>query len=190
MAAFVTSLKGKVGAGGGFGAAPALSPAVFVSRPELATHMQDVKVTLDGFCQKMKGAPIEFGGNRFQGLNSCIAWARTHMPETTYQCILGMFYGLCLIQEAVLYKQDMRDDDIQAHWVQRSLMQSAVMEYVNTALPSILEGPKSSVHKDHKFDFGAMKTFAEWKPTNGQGGGVHASQGGPRCNLAADYGGH
>ncbi len=63
--------------GGGFGAAPALSPAVFVSHPELATHMQEVKVTLDVFCQEMKGAPIEFGGNSFQGLDSCIAWART-----------------------------------------------------------------------------------------------------------------
>jgi hypothetical protein len=92
------------------------------------------------------------------------------MPETTYQCIPGMFYGLCLIREAVLYKQDMRDNDIQAHRVQQSPMQSAVVESVNTAVPSILEGPKSSVLKDPKFDFGAMKTFAEWKPTNGQGG--------------------
>jgi hypothetical protein len=170
MAAFVTSLKDKVDAGVGFGVALALSPAVFVSRPELAMHMQEVKVTLDGFCQEMKGAPIEFGGNSFQGLDSCIAWACTHMPETTYQCIPGMFYSLCLIREAVLYKQDMRDDNIQAHRVQRSPMQSAVVESVNMAVPSILEGPKSSVLKDPKFNFGAMKTFAKWKPTNVQGG--------------------
>ena len=55
MAAFVTSLKDKVDAGVGFGVALALSPAVFVSRPELAMHMQEVKVTLDGFCQEIRG---------------------------------------------------------------------------------------------------------------------------------------
>jgi hypothetical protein len=170
MAAFVTSLKDKVDAGGGFGAAPALSSTVFVSHPELAMHMQQVKVMLDGLCQEMKGAPIEFGGHSFQGLNSCIAWAHTHMPEATYQCIPGMFYGLCLIREAVLYKQDMREDDIQAHRVQQSPIQSAVVEYINTAVPSILEGPETSVLRDPKFKFGAMKTFAKWKPTNGQGG--------------------
>jgi len=69
----------------------------------------------------------------------------------------------------VIYKQDMWDDDIQAHRVQRSPMQSAVVESVNTAIPLILEGPKSSILKDPKFDFGALKTFAYWKPTNGQG---------------------
>ncbi len=169
MAAFVTSLKDKLDAGGGFGVVLALSPAVFVSRPELATHMQEVKVTLDGFFQEMNGAPIELGGNSFQGLDSCIAWVCTHMPESTHQCIPGMFYGLCLIQEAVLFKQDMRDDDVQAHQVQRSPMQSVVVESVNTTVLSILEGPKSSMLKDPKFNFGAMKTFAKWKPTNGQG---------------------
>jgi hypothetical protein len=40
-------------------------------------------------------------------------------------------------------------------------MQSAAVESVNTAIPSILEGPKSSALKDPKHDFGAMKTFAE-----------------------------
>jgi hypothetical protein len=64
----------------------------------------------------------------------------------------------------------MRDNNIQAHRIQRSPMQSAVVESVNTAVPSILECPKSSVLKDPTHDFGAMKTFAEWKPTNGQGG--------------------
>jgi hypothetical protein len=55
MAAFVTSLKDKVDAGGGFGAAPALSSIVFVTRPELAMNMQQVKITLDDLCQEMKG---------------------------------------------------------------------------------------------------------------------------------------
>jgi hypothetical protein len=143
MAAFVTSLKDKVNAGGGFGVAPALSSTVFVFCPELATHMQQVKVTLDGLHQEMKGPPIEFGGHSFQGLDSCIAWARTHMPEATYQCIPGMFYGLCLIREAVLYKQDMREDNIQAHRVQRSPMQSAVVESVNSlSAKSVLAGEK------------------------------------------------
>jgi hypothetical protein len=91
MATFVTSLKDKANAGGGFGVALALSSTVFVSCPELATHMQQVKVTLDGLHQEMKRAPIEFGGHSFQGLDSCIAWAPTPMPEATYQCIPGMF---------------------------------------------------------------------------------------------------
>jgi hypothetical protein len=102
----------------------------------------------------MKGAPLKFGGHSFQGLDLCVAWAWTHMPETTYQCIPSMFYGLNLIRELVLYKQDMRDGNIQAHRVQRSPMQSAAVESVNTAIPSILEGPKSSVLKDPKHDFG------------------------------------
>ena len=64
----------------------------------------------------------------------------------------------------------MREDDIQAHRVQRSPMQSTVVESVNTAVPSILEGPKTNALKDPKYDFGALKTYAEWKPTNGQPG--------------------
>ncbi len=49
-------------------------------------------------------------------------------------------------------------------------MQSTVVESINTAVPSILEGPKTNVLKDPKYDFGALKTYAEWKPTNGQPG--------------------
>ena len=48
-------------------------------------------------------------------------------------------------------------------------MQLAAMELVNMAVPSILEGHKSSILKDPEHNFGAMKTFAEWKPTNDQG---------------------
>ena len=167
MAAFVTTLKDKVDMG--ISVAPAHSPS-FVVRQDFDTMAREVQVALNGFRQEMKGAPLEFGGYSFQGLDSCVAWARTNMPEASYQCIPGMFYGLCLIQEAVLYKQDMRDDDIQAHRVQRSPMQSAVVELVNTAVPLIVEGPKTNVLKDPKYDLGAMKTFGEWKPTNGQGG--------------------
>jgi hypothetical protein len=94
------------------------------------------------------------------------------MPKATYQCIPGMYYGLCLIQESVLYKQNMREDDIQAHRAQRSPMQTAVVESVNTAVLFILEGPKTAALKDPKYEFGAMKTFSEWKPTNGQGGAL------------------
>ena len=81
--------------------------------------MRAVEVCLYGFRQEMKGAPLEFGGHSFQGLDLCVAWAWTHMPKTTYQCIPSMFYGLNLIRESVLYKQDMRDGNIQAHRVQR-----------------------------------------------------------------------
>ena len=49
-------------------------------------------------------------------------------------------------------------------------MQSTVVESVNTAVPLILEGPRTNALKDPKYDFGALKTYAEWKPTNGQQG--------------------
>jgi hypothetical protein len=94
------------------------------------------------------------------------------MPEVTYQCIPGMFYGLCLISESILYKQDMREDDILAHRIQRLPMQTTVVKSVNTAVLSILEGPKTAVLKDPKYKFEAMKTFSEWKPTNRQGGAL------------------
>ena len=169
MASFVMTLKDKVDMGISVGRAPAHSPS-FVLQQDFDTMAREVQVALNGFRQEMKGAPLEFGGYSFQGLDSCVALACTNMPEATYQCIPGMFYGLCLIREAVLYKQDMRDNDIQAHRVQQSPMQLAVVESVNKAVSSILEGPKINVLKDPKYDFGAMKTFREWKPTNGQGG--------------------
>jgi hypothetical protein len=61
----------------------------------------------------------------------------------------------------VLYKQDMRDDNIQAHREKWSPMQPAVVESVNMAVPLILEEPKSSIVKDPKYNFRAMKMFAK-----------------------------
>ncbi len=118
MTNFVIDLKDKLDAVGGGTTAQVIPLGSFASRSDLQTHIRAIEVCLDGFRQDMKGAPLEFGGHSFQGLDSCVTWARTHMPETTYQCIPSMFYGLCLIRESVLYKQDMRDDDIQAHRVQ------------------------------------------------------------------------
>jgi hypothetical protein len=169
MATFAASLKEKVDSGAGAGMGPD-HLCTYVTQASFDTQARTVQVALQGFRQEMKGAPVEFGGYSFQCLDSCVAWARTNMPEAIYQCIPGLFYGLCLIQESVIYKQDMRDDDIQAHQVQRSPMQSAVVESVNTAVLSILEGPKTNVLKDPKHDFGAMKTYAEWKPGNGHAG--------------------
>jgi hypothetical protein len=166
IATYVTTLKDKVDNGGGSGPVP----GHYVAKLDFDTLSREVRVELSGFRQEMKAPPLEFGGHSFQGLDSCVAWARTYMPENTYQCIPGMFYGLCLIRESVLYKQDMREDDIQVHRVQQSPMQSTVVESVNTAVPSILEGPKTYALKDPKYDFGALKTYAEWKPTNGQPG--------------------
>ena len=40
-------------------------------------------------------------------------------------------------------------------------MQSVTVELVNMAVPLILEGPKSSILKDPKYDFGAMKMFVK-----------------------------
>ncbi len=161
--------RGRIGFRQDAGPSPGAS-GPFVTQAALEMHMHTVQVALESFSQEMKGAPLEFGDVSFQGLDSCIAWARTHMPVVTYQCILGMFYGLCLIRETVLYKKDMQDDNIQANWVKWSPMQSVVVESVNTAVPSIMEGPKTNALKDPKYKFGALKTFAAWKPTNSQGG--------------------
>ena len=141
MTNFIIDLKDKLDSGGGSATAPTLPPGNFASRLDLETHMHAAGVSLAGFYQEMKGAPLEFDGHSFQGLDLCVAWAWTNMPKTTYQCIP----------------------------VQRLPMQLAAVELVNTAVPSILEGPKTSVLKDPKYNFGAMKTFAEWKPTNCQG---------------------
>jgi len=129
MALLVVTLKDKVDMGIDVGRAPAHSPS-FVLRQDFNTMAREVQVALNGFQQEMKGAPLKFGGYSFQGLDSCVVWTRTNMPEATYQCVPGMIYGLCLIREAVLYKQDMRDNDIQAHRVQQSPMQLAVVESV------------------------------------------------------------
>jgi hypothetical protein len=161
---FLKGLNDKVDVGGS-----GRQEGGFASQGDLYTHMQMVKVALASFRQEMKGAPLNFGGHSFQGLESCIAWAQTYMPEATYQCIPGMFYGLCLIRESVLYKQDMREDNIQVHCIQRLPMQMAVVKSVITVVLSILEGPKTAALKDPKYDFGAMKMFAKWKPTNGLG---------------------
>ena len=90
MTNFVIDLKDKLDTGGGGTAPQAIPQDSFALRSDLLTHMCTVRVCLDGFCQEMKGAPLEFGGHCFQGLESCVAWARTNMPETTYQCVLEL----------------------------------------------------------------------------------------------------
>jgi hypothetical protein len=81
MTNFVVALKDKLDTGGGGrGTAPqAISQDSFTLRSDLLTHMRTVGVCLDGFHQEMKGAPLESGGHSFQGLESCVAWARTNI---------------------------------------------------------------------------------------------------------------
>ena len=97
MTNFVIDLKDNQDTGGGGTAPQAIPLGSFASRLDLLTHMRTVGVRLDGFHQEMKGDPLEFGGHSFQGIDLCVAWVRTNMPETTYQCVPSMFYGLCLI---------------------------------------------------------------------------------------------
>ena len=97
MTDFVIDLKDQLDTRGGGSMSQAIPLGSFASQLDLQTHMCAVGVCLDGFCQEMKGAPLEFGGHSFQGLESCVTWAQTHMHETTYQCIPSMLYGLCLI---------------------------------------------------------------------------------------------
>jgi len=97
MTNFTIGLKDTLDTVGGGTTAQVIPLGSFALRLDLQTHMHVVGVCLDGFRQEMKGAPLEFGGHSFQGLDSCVAWARTNMPETTYQCIPSMFYGLRLI---------------------------------------------------------------------------------------------
>jgi hypothetical protein len=65
LASFVTSLKDKVDLGGRSGMTAAGPPSSFVTHPELATNMAEMKVLLNGLRQDMKGVPIEFGGTSF-----------------------------------------------------------------------------------------------------------------------------
>ncbi len=45
-------------------------PGHYVSKLEFDTLSREVRVALSGFRQEMKGAPLEFGGHSFQGLDS------------------------------------------------------------------------------------------------------------------------
>jgi len=93
MVACVTTLKDKLDMGLGVEHAPAQSPS-FVLKHDFNMLAREVQVALNGFRQEMKEPPLEFGGYSFQGLDSCVAWARTNMPEAAYQCILGILRPL------------------------------------------------------------------------------------------------
>ena len=75
MTNFIIDLKDKLDTVGGGTTAQVIPLGSFASRLDLQTHMHAVGVCLNGFHQEMKGAPLEFSGHSFQGLDSCIAWA-------------------------------------------------------------------------------------------------------------------
>ncbi len=161
IATHLSTLKDRVDTGGGMRHV-GVTPVGAVSRIEHDSAIRALQAEIGGLKQGLIGAPILIGEVSFHGLDSCIAWARLHMPTASYQCIPSMFYGLCLIRDtAVVYKQDLQDDDIQAQRVQRSPMQSAVIEAVQTAVPSVLEGPKTTTLKDPKHKFGALKLVGD-----------------------------
>ena len=142
-----------------------------VTHVELDTAVRGVRAEIGEVKLGMLGAPIVIHEVSFHGLDACIGWARLHMPPASYQCIPSMFYGLCLVRDtAVVYKEDLRDADIQAQRVKRSPMQSAVIESVQTAVPSVLEGPKTTALKNPKHEFGALKSIGDWKPKGHQKG--------------------
>jgi hypothetical protein len=81
MTNFVIDLKDKQDTGGGGTAPQAIPQACFASWLGLLTHMRTAGVCLVGFCQEMKGAPLELGRHSFQGLDLCVAWVWTNMPR-------------------------------------------------------------------------------------------------------------
>ena len=95
-------------------------------------------------------------------------WGCIHLPPNTYQCIGGMVYAMCLISEAVVHQEDMMKREEHGERVKCIYMQSAQVPSIHTAYPPVLDGVKA-LKQDGLVDFLELKTYKQWKPTNGEG---------------------
>ncbi len=95
-------------------------------------------------------------------------WARLHLPPGTYQCIGGMVCAMCLISKAVVHQEDMMKKEEHGEQVKRTFMQSAQVLLVHTSYPPVLDGAKAT-KRDGLVDFLELRTYKQWKPTNGEG---------------------
>ena len=134
----------------------------------LTAHAAAISGRLDSIRQEMKGGGITVGGVTFSGQEAAMDWARIHLPPNTYQCIGGMVYAMCLILEAVVHQEDMMKREEHGERVKRTFMQSAKVLSVHTAYPPVLDGVKA-LKQDGLVDFLELKTYKQWKPTDGEG---------------------
>ena len=134
----------------------------------LTAHAAAISGRLDSIRQEMKGGGITVGGVMFSGQEAAMDWARIHLPPNTYQCIGGMVYAMCLISEAVVHQEDMMKREEHGERVKHTFMQSAQVLSVHTAYPPVLDGVKA-LKRDGLVDFLELKTYKQWKPTNGEG---------------------
>jgi hypothetical protein len=108
------------------------------------------------------------GRGRFSRQEAAMDWVRIHLPPNTYQCIGGMVYAMCLISEAVVHQEDMMKRKEHGERVKRTFMQSAQVLLVHTSYPPVSDGVKS-VKRDGLVDFLELKSYKQWKPTDGEG---------------------
>ena len=124
---------------------------------------------LDSIRQEMKGGGVNIGGVNFTGKEAAMGWARLHLPPGSYQCIGGMIYAMCLISEAVVHQEDMMKREEHGERVKRTFMQSAQVLSVHTSYPPVLDGAKGASKRDSSVDFLELRTYKQWKPTDGDG---------------------
>ena len=134
----------------------------------MTAHAAAISGRLDSIRQEMKGGGITVGGVTFSGQEAAMDWACIHLPPNTYQCIGGMVYAMCLISEAVVHQEDMMKREEHGERVKCTFMQSAQVLSVHTAYPPVLDGVKA-LKQDGLVNFLELKTYKQWKPTDGEG---------------------
>ncbi len=123
---------------------------------------------LDSLHQEMKGGGIKIGGVNFTGREAAMDWARIHLPLGFYLCIGGLVYAMCLISEAVIHQEDMVKRKEHGDQVMKTFMQSVQCHSVLMSYPPVLKWARS-IKRDSQVDFMVLKTYKQWKPTDGDG---------------------
>ena len=165
----VTGLMQSVAAGVGPGSSSHGGVDLPALELRLKAQEEAVNGRLDSIRQEMKGGGVKIGGVNFTGKEAAMGWARLHLPPGSYQCIGGMVYAMCLISEAVVHQEDMMKREEHGERVKRTFMQSAQVLSVHTSYPPVLDGAKGASKRDSSVDFLELRTYKQWKPTDGDG---------------------
>ena len=142
----------------------------------LTAHAKAVNGRLNSIRQEMKGGGITVEGVTFSGQEVAMDWTQIHLPPNTYQCIGGVNYAMCLISEAFVYQEDMMKREVHGEQVKRTFMQSAQVLSVHSVYPPVLDGAKAIKHYSG-VDFLELKSYKQWKPTNGEGSSKKITEG-------------
>jgi hypothetical protein len=57
----------------------------FATQADLDRHVEQVNLTLGGFCQELEEGALVLGGFKFVNQDACRVWCLTHMPVNAYQ---------------------------------------------------------------------------------------------------------